>query len=148
MSSVRTRLENADLAARYAAQQTGPSPEQVEQERRERLAHNARVIRENNINSLLLDMTDDEREVVFIIIGRERPDSLGSADVIQATLERVRAEGIENLRAVMEGTSRDEQRKVWEILKTTSAESRLGMDGGDACREALRQVRIDEYLGG
>jgi 7-keto-8-aminopelargonate synthetase-like enzyme len=122
--------------------------ETLEQERQERLSQNARKIREDAVNTLLLDMTDDEREVVFAIVGRERPDALGSADVISATLLRVRTVGVENLRTVMEGTTRQEQLAVWDILKSASAEERTGMDGGAACREALRQVRSDEYLGG
>lgn len=146
MNSVRERIERQQLEEKYRerqrAQQSGPSPEQIEQEQRqERLSQNARIIREDAVNTLLLDMTDTEREAVFEIVGRSRPDSLGSFDVISATLLRVRTVGVENLRKVMEGTTRLEQIEVWDILKNADAISRTGMDDGRACLAALQQVR-------
>ncbi|MGE5052940.1 MAG: hypothetical protein ACM3WP_02155 [Acidobacteriota bacterium] len=144
--SVRDRLERAELDRKYAARVPQKTAEQIEQERRERLAQNARKIRENQLNTMLLDMTDAEREVVFSIIGRERPECLGSAEVVSATLLGVREEGAHNLQEAMHGTTKAEQDAVWEILRNTSVEARLGMDGGAACAEALRRVRSENYL--
>jgi hypothetical protein len=117
-----------------------------ERERSERLAQNARKIQEERTLTLLLDMSDDEREVTYELLNRENPASLGSSVVLEATLLRVREDGTANLREVMQGTTRQEQRKVYEVLKTMSAAERLGMDGGDGCREALRRVRSEEYF--
>jgi hypothetical protein len=145
MGNVRDRWEQTELAEKYAAhqrvEQRGPSPEQIEQERQERLAQNARKIREEAVNTLLLQMSPDESVVVFEIVGRERPDALGSFDVLSATLLRVRTVGVENLRKVMEGTTRLEQVEVFDILKGADAMARTGMDGGEACRAALQQIR-------
>lgn len=139
--SVRERLEQEEMARRYAARESKPTPEQVEQQRAEKLQQNAEKIRSEQVTRFLLDLSPDEEHVVLAIIGRERPESLGNADVLAMEVERVRAVGTENLRKVMEGTTRKEQAAVWEILKQGDAFARTGMDGGAACRAALRQVQ-------
>jgi len=145
MSSVRARLEQREVERRYAAR-APQIPRAAEDERRTRLAQNARTIQSDQVNLMLLDMTDPEREVVFAIVNRERPGSLGSAPVIEATLLRVRTVGVEALRQEMQDTTREEQSAVWEILKSATAEEKLGMDGGRACRAALQQVRHDQFM--
>jgi hypothetical protein len=145
--SLRTRLEQQDLAAKYKAQSAPKIAQQEEDARAERLAQNARKISEDKINVLLLDMSDDEREVVYEIVNRERPDSLGSSVVLEAALLRVRELGTANLRDAMQGSSRAEQRAVFPVLmQAPSAAERLGLDGGAACREALRKVRSEAYF--
>lgn len=147
--SVRDRIERAEMEAKYAAARgpQGPTPEQVEQERRDRLAANARKIRENQVNAMLLSMSEDERIVVFELINATRPESLSSADVISATLMRVQCEGTENLRSAMQGSTPDQQKRVWNVLKSATPRERLGMDGGNFARETLRRVQDDDYFG-
>jgi hypothetical protein len=144
MSTLRERLEAADLQRRYDAQS---APKQTAQDTRaDLLAVNAKKIQQNRVTMTLIDMDDCEREVVFDIINKERPASLGNPDVIEGALLRVRAEGTAALREVMAGTTKHEQSAVWEILKTASAEARLGMDGGRACKDALQQVRHQQFM--
>jgi hypothetical protein len=146
--SVRERLEQQQIAARYAARSApGPSPEQIDSERQARLAQNARKIREDRVNQMLVEMSDDEREVVFDIIGRERPECLGNADVVQTTLQRVRVDGTNTLGAIMRGVDDTDRAAVWGILQQEgNAESRLGLDNGAGCRAALRRVQDDRYF--
>jgi hypothetical protein len=146
MSSVRTRIEDALMASRYLAQSAPKITQQAEDERRERLAQNFRRIQEDRLNVILLDASDDERSTVNDIVNRNRPNCLGNPDVISATLLLVRTEGVENLREVMQGTTKEEQHLVWEILKDSSPAARLGMDGGRACREALQDVRHKQFM--
>jgi DNA polymerase III delta prime subunit len=143
MGDVRSRIEAAQMAERYKARepQTKQTRDQIEQARAARLAQNAEKIRSEAVTEMLIDMDDAEREVVFTLIGRERPDALGNADVIAMTLERVRVVGTKTLREVLIGTTKAERDEVWNILCEGTAEQKLGMDGAVACREALRQVR-------
>jgi hypothetical protein len=144
MENVRTRLERQQYETRYTSQAPKPKPPQDDTndaERADRLARNAQRIREERIGAMLIDMSPDEREVTFAIIGREKPDLLGNADVIAMTLERVRAVGNNTLHEVMRGATPKEKAAVWEILKDATAEGRLGMDQGRACRAALYQVQ-------
>jgi hypothetical protein len=146
MSSVRERIEAQQLAAKYAVKLAPQITKEAADERRDRLAQNARKINEDRLNVALLDMTDSEREAVFEIMNRERPSCLSSFDVISATLLRVRTEGVDNLREAMQDTTQAEQLATWEILKHATSEDKLGMDGGRACREALAQAREKLFM--
>jgi hypothetical protein len=147
--SVRDRIEAAQMAERYAARQGKLTQEQVEEqaeeERRERLAKNAAKIRQDQISNLLIDMSDDERMVVFSTIGKDKPDCLGNSDVIAMEVEKVRVEGRANFHRIMKDTTKAEKEKVWEILATGDAFARTGMDP-EACEKALKQVRHEQFM--
>jgi hypothetical protein len=147
--SVRAWIERQQMEKLYQeqerkAQQPAETAEQAA--RVARLAANAKKIRENQIQNLLLDMSDVERECVFSIVGRDKPECLGSAEVISATLLRVRTEGAENLKVALQDATPEEQEQVGARLRHESAEAQAGMDGGATCREILRQVRSENYL--
>jgi hypothetical protein len=149
--SVRARYERALSNERETRgrKPQGPTPAQLaaaEDERRERLLFNAKKIQEDRINLMLLDMTEDERSVVFEIVNRESPQNLGNAVVLEALLLRVRNEGVSNLRDAMTETTREEQSAVWKLLQEGSAASRLGMDGGVGCRTALQIVKHQQFV--
>jgi hypothetical protein len=154
MSGIRDRLERERIDALYREQEqkSQATPQQIaereEAARRERLAANAKKIRESKMATMLIDMNDAERECVFSLVGRTRPDALGSDDVISATLLRVRTEGAENLRVALEDATPEEQRQFGERLQHESAEALCGMDGGARAREILRAVRSENYLEG
>src|SRR5438132_12930232 len=86
-NDVRSRLEAAEMARRYSARQvkltTEQAQEQADAERTARLLKNAEKIRQEQISSMLLECSPDEREVVYRRIGRERPDLLGNGDVVE-----------------------------------------------------------------
>ncbi len=150
-NSVRTRreFEAYQAAERAARQPQGPTAAQIaanEDERRERLAQNMRKIREDQVNLLLLDLTEDEREIVFEIVNRDCPQNLGNPTVLEATLLRVRNEGEYNLREVMQDTTPQEKSEVWQILQSATASDRLGLNEARRCREALQQVRHKHFV--
>lgn len=144
MSSARERLERAEMQRKYDAQAAPRVAQEAIDERAERLAQNARKIRENAVNTLLLGMSEDEQTVVFSTIGRTQPEHLGNPTVVQAMLERVRAEGQNNLSEALEGADDDERRKVWQILQSGTPESRLGVDGGVGVRDARYKIFNEE----
>lgn len=143
-SSARSRLEAAEMQRRYDAKNAPRISQETIDERAERLAQNARKIREDAVNLLLLGMSEDEQAVVFSTIGRTQPESLGNPAVVQATLERVRVEGQNALREAMAGGDDDELRRVWEILQSGTPESRLGTDGGIGARDARYKIFREE----
>jgi hypothetical protein len=150
---VRARLEARQMAERYQQQaaprlceQAEQAAEQAEDERRLRLAKNADKIRQDQIANMLLDMTEDERAVVNTILYRDNPENAGNAEVVWATLEQIRTDGMANFHRIMVGATKAEKEKVWEILYATGdARARVGLNP-EACEDALRRVRRENFM--
>jgi hypothetical protein len=141
--SVRTRIEQAALAAKYAAE-TAKTQRSPEEARAERLAQNAERIRQQNIELLLQqsEMSSDEREVLMAQLPL---DSLASPDVYWARLVQLRADSAKIINQVLVGRHSDFRQEVAAWMEhSATAEERLGLDGGKKLAFARNLLDLEQ----
>jgi hypothetical protein len=141
MTSVRNRLEQRELAERYAARAPRQSTEEIAAARKERLEANATVIHQQNLEIFLHsgDATEDEIEVVKSQIGAESPQHLANVDVYNAKLLKLRVNGQAALTKVLDSLDDDVRQEVLTILATKGPEARTGADQGAGARAAVQE---------
>ena len=149
MSSVRERVEQAQLAALYQAETAKRDASAAERDAEARLsklraAADAIRTQETELALVQSGLEPDELDIINRRLHESDPAALGNADRWSAEAMKIRAEGGKALEDALYGATREELAKVLTKLASATPEQRQGLDSGVAAAAALEQVRDEE----